>query len=207
VLALHYNVTFEGESAGHGEQERVALLLRAVQAGAAGIDMQGYTFHRPSKKGFCGEDRYSFTKGNPKEIVTDGEIIAAQCALIDRVHAMGAEVLLSCHPDIVMDATQVVELALFLEKRGADVIKIVTKAHTEEDMLEALRAMLWLKREVKTPVTYHAGGAAGRLTRVLNPILGGHIAFCVGHYNEASVKEQPELREVKAAVEAMRKLL
>ena len=205
VLALHYNVTYDGESAGHSEEERVDLLLRAVRAGAAGIDMQGYTFHRPSKKGFCGEDIYSFTKGDPKEIVTDGAVIAAQCDLIDRVHAMGAEVLLSCHPDIPMSATQVVELALFLEQRRPDIVKIVTRANSEEDMLEALRAMLWLRREVRTPVAYHAAGAAGRLTRILNPVLGGHIAFCVDHYNEASVREQPLLRVARGIVDGIKR--
>ena len=63
--------------------------------------------------GFCGEDIYSFTKGNPKEVVTDPEIIEKQCALIDRVHEMGGEVLLSCHPGIQMNTKQVVELALY----------------------------------------------------------------------------------------------
>ena len=98
------------------EEERVEALLRAVRAGAAGIDIQGYTYHLPSRSGFCGEDVYSFTRGNPKEIVTDAAVIAKQCALIEEVHQMGAEVLLSCHPGIPMTAEQVVELALFLEK-------------------------------------------------------------------------------------------
>ena len=71
ILALNYSNT-------SSEEERVASFLRAVDAGAAGIDMQGYTFHLPSKKDFCGEDKYSFTKGNPKEIVTDESIIAKQ---------------------------------------------------------------------------------------------------------------------------------
>lgn len=66
-----------------------------VEAGAAGIDMQGYTFHRPSKDGFHGENRYSFTVGNPKEVMMDPDIIEKQCALIEKVHAKGAEVLLS----------------------------------------------------------------------------------------------------------------
>ena len=62
VLALNYNKTLAGEDAGYAtEEERVESLLRAVRAGAAGIDMQGYTFHRPSKSGFFGEDNYSFT--------------------------------------------------------------------------------------------------------------------------------------------------
>ena len=115
VLALNYNHYPDWKPMGLTEQERVQSLLDAIDAGAAGIDMQGYTFHAPSKKEFCGEDCYSFTKGNPKEVVTDPEVIGQQCQLIEEVHRRGGEVLLSCHPGIVMSTQQVVELALFLE--------------------------------------------------------------------------------------------
>ena len=207
VLALNYNTTYEGENAGYSEDDRADLFLRAVEAGAAGIDMQGYTFHLPSKKGFCGENKYSFTNGNPKEVVTDESIIAKQSELIERVHSMGAEVLLSCHPGIPMTAEQVVDLALFLEKRNPDVIKIVTKAENEEDLWESIKTMSVLKREIKTPISYHANGPAGALSRILNPILGGQIVFCVDHYNEGSTMEQIDLRTAKAAIESMKKLI
>ncbi|MBE6943938.1 MAG: type I 3-dehydroquinate dehydratase [Ruminococcaceae bacterium] len=207
VLALNYNSTYTWESADFSEEERAKSLLRAVGAGAAGVDMQGYTFHLPSKSNFCGEDRYSFTKGNPKEIVTDEAIISKQCELIDKVHAMGAEVLLSCHPGIPMNSTQVVELAQFLEKRNPDIIKIVTKAETEDDLAECIRAMLLLKKEVKTPVSYHTNGSAGTLSRIINPLLGGKIAFCVDHYNEASTMEQIDLRTAASIVENMKKIM
>ena len=199
VLALNYGI-------GQTEEERVASLLRAVEAGAAGIDMQGYTFHLPSKKAFCGEDRYSFTAGNPKEIVTDPEIIEKQCRLIEQVHSMGAEVLLSCHPGIPMNCEQVVELARFLEQRGPDIIKIVTRANTQEDADECIRTMLALKKEIKTPVSYHANGNAGVVTRIINPLLGGQIAFCVDRYCEESTLEQLDLRTVRAMTDHMNKM-
>lgn len=207
ILALNYNNTYLWENAGLTEEQRVDSFLRAVQAGAAGVDIQGYTFDLPSKKGYCGKDGYSFTKGNPKEVVTDEKIIAKQCALIEKVHAMGAEVLLSCHPGIPMNAEQVVELALFLEKRDPDVIKIVTRAEDEMQLAEAMRAMLMLKKEVKTPVTYHAAGKAGMLTRVLNPVLGGHMAFCVDRFTESSTPEQVDLRVARDVVENLKKFL
>ena len=207
VLALNYNLTCDWKDAGLSEEEREESFLRAVSAGAAGIDMQGYTFHLPSKQGFCGKDKYSFTRGNPKEIVTDEAIISRQCELIERVHSMGAEVLLSCHPDIPMDRTQVVELALFLEKRKPDIIKIVTIASNEDEMIESLHAMTALKREVKTPVSYHASGPAGGLSRVINPVLGGHMVFCVEHYKESSTMVQVELRTAKTVVENLKKFI
>ena len=207
VLALNYNTTYEGKNAGYSEDDRAELFLRAVEAGAAGIDIQGYTFHLPSKKEFFGEDKYSFTKGNPKEIVTDDAVIAKQCELIEKVHAMDAEVLLSCHPGIPMTSEQIVDLALFLEKRNPDIIKIVTRADSEDDLAESIRTMLILKKEVKTPITYHANGKAGMLSRIINPLLGGQIAFCVDRYNEGSTMEQINLRTAMAIVENMKKII
>lgn len=207
VLALNYNLKYDWSSANYTEEEREALFLRAVSAGASGVDIQGYTYDLPSKNGFCGEDKYSFTKGNPKEIVTDTRVIEKQCAFIERVHAMGAEVLLSCHPAIPMRCEQIVELALFLEKRKPDIIKIVTIANTDEEMLESIKAILTLKKEVKTPVSYHAGGSKGALTRILNPVLGAQIAFCVDGFTEASTLEQLDLRTAKTVCEGLKKIL
>jgi len=206
ILALNYNTTYEGKNAGYSEDDRAELFLRAVEAGAAGIDMQGYTFHLPSKKEFCGKDKYSFTKGNPKEIVTDEGIIAKQSEFIETIHSKGAEVLLSCHPGIPMTAEQVLDLAHFLEKRNPDIIKIVTKAENEDDLAESIRTMLLLKKEVKTPVAYHANGKEGMFSRIINPLLGGQIAFCVDRYTEASVLEQIDLRTAAAVVQNVKKI-
>ena len=206
ILALNYNSKYDGTSANFSEEERIASLLLAVEAGAAGIDMQGYTCHLPSKKEFCGEDKYSFTKGNPKEIVTDSAIIEKQCEIIERVHSKGAQVLLSCHPGIPMNCSQVVDLALFLEKRNPDIIKIVTKAETEDDLAECIRTMTVLKKEIKTPISYHASGKAGMLSRIINPLLGSQIAFCVDRYCEASTFEQIDLRCTSEVVENVRKI-
>ncbi|MBQ6823232.1 MAG: type I 3-dehydroquinate dehydratase [Clostridia bacterium] len=206
ILALNYQ-SYDWEDQAAAEEDRVASLLRAVEAGARGIDLQGYTYHLPSKQGYCGEAEYSFTQGNPKEVVTDPAIIAKQCALIEKVHAMGAEVLLSCHPGVPMTAEQVVELALFLEERKPDLLKIVTVATNEEELAESFRAMVLLKKAVQTPVTYHAAGRAGALSRIVNPILGGHIAFCVDRFKENSVLEQIDLKTAKIILDHMERLL
>lgn len=206
ILALNYNRTFDWQDANYSEDERVESLLSAVEAGARGIDIQGYTYHLPSRDAFCGDDKYSFTKGNPKEVVTDDQVITKQCDLIERVHFMGAEVLLSCHPGIAMSAEQVVELALFLEKRNPDIIKIVTISNSEEETVESFRAMALLKKEVKTVVSYHAGGKAGALSRIVNPMLGSHIIFCVDRFNEGSTMEQLDLKTIRTIVDNMKKL-
>ncbi len=206
VLALNYNKKCDWSNCDFTEEQRAELFLKSIDCGAAGIDMQGYTFDVNSKLNFCGEDKYSFTKGNPAEIVTDEAIISKQCDLIEKVHNKGAEVLLSCHPGIPMNSTQVVDLALFLEKRNPDIIKIVTIAQNEEHLIESFKAMSLLKKEVKTKVSYHAGGKAGSLSRIINPVLGGHMIFCVDRFNEFSTMEQLDLKTVKAIVDNMKKL-
>ena len=106
-----------------------------------------------------------------------------------------------------MTSEQIVDLALFLEKRNPDIIKIVTRADSEDDLAESIRTMLILKKEVKTPITYHANGKAGMLSRIINPLLGGQIAFCVDRYDEGSTMEQIDLRTAMAIVTNMKKLL
>ena len=206
ILALNYNIKCSKASAGLTEEERVASFLRAAEAGAAGVDIQAYTFDLESKTAFCGEDKYSFTKGAPREVVTDEKIISKQCELIEKFHSMGTEVLLSCHPAIVMNAEQVVDLALFLRKRNPDIIKIVTLAKSEEDLYESIRAMTCLKREIDIPVAYHATGKAGIPSRIINPLLGGHIAFCVERYDESSDLNQIDLRTARTTVDNAFKL-
>lgn len=207
ILALNYNQSTDWVNIGLAEEERIETFLTAVRAGVAGIDMQGYSFHVPSKKTFCGEDKYSFTKNNPKEVVTDENIISKQCEFIERIHEMGAEVMLSCHPGIPMNANQVVELALFLEKRNPDIIKIVTAATNEDEMMESVVAMYLLKKEVRTPVSYHANGKYGALSRIINPTLGGQIAFCVDRFSETSTMEQLDLKTAKLVIDNIKRII
>lgn len=207
ILALNYNKTVNWEDCALTEEERVKSFYTAVDAGVAGVDMQGYTFHAPSRNDFCGKDKYSFTKVKPKEVVTDELIISKQCEFIENIHSKGAEVLLSCHPDTHMNSTQVVELALFLEKRNPDIIKIVTNATNEDEMIESIKTMLLLKKEVKTPVSYHAKGKFGGLTRIINPALGGQIAFCVDKFSASATMEQLDLKTAKTVIENLQKIL
>ncbi len=212
VLALNYNLAYEGEWHFYEstEEERTELLLTAAKAGAAAVDIQGYTFDLGSKNGFRNEFShlgYSFIKGNPKEIVVDSAVIEKQMEFIEKAHALGAEVLLSNHPGIPMTAEQVVELALFLEKRKPDVIKIVTVANNEEEMVEAFKAMTMLKKELKTPVSYHCSGKSGGLTRVVNPALGGFMCFCNDRYVRNADFAQPLVESAKVIFENLKNIM
>ena len=64
-----------------------------------------------------------------------------------------------------------------------------------------------LKSEIKTPVSFHCGGEFGGLTRVVNPVLGGQIAFCVNGESENATPGQLDLKTAKLAIENLKKLI
>ena len=66
--------------------------------------------------------------------------------------------------------------------------------------------MLMLKKELKTPISYHANGKFGGLTRVINPALGGQIVFCVDRYSSTSTMEQLDLKTAKTVIDGIKKL-
>lgn len=210
LLALNYVQNYDWTLQDIGEIERTDLMMKAVDAGASGIDMQGYTFDLESKNEFRKEFKhmeYSFIKDNPKEVVVDPKIIDKQCDLIERVHSKGAEVLLSTHTGTAMTGEQLVELALFLEKRNPDILKIVTTCESDDELIESFRAMTMLKKEVKTKVHYHCGGKRGMLSRIVNPLLGAYLVFCSNGFTESSNVEQPDLASSKAVIEKLKTIV
>jgi len=209
ILALNYNQSYEGPIYEADDEAKTELLLKGIEAGAAACDIQGYTFDLPSQTAFREEFLglgYSFIKDSPKEVVVDEKIIARQTEFIDKVHSLGAEVLLSNHVGVFMTSEQLCDFAAFLEKRNPDIIKIVANADTEEELAEAFRAMLMLKKEIKTPVSYHCNGKFGKLTRVVNPVLGGFMCFCNRQYSRNTANAQPLITTAKAAIDNMKKV-
>ncbi len=210
VMALNYNHDIEYNTYPATEEEKVALLMMAVDAGVSCVDFQGYTYDLESSKGFRQEFSnlgYSFTKNNPREVVVDQKIIDKQMELFERVHYKGSEVLLSTHTGVFMSTDELVELALFLEKRNADVLKFVTPCDTEEQLVESFKTMITLKKEIKVKTHYHCSGKCGSLSRIINPLLGGHLIFCVDRYGANSHTEQLDLETVKTVVDGMNKFI
>lgn len=209
ILALHYSQTYNYELFEIDEESRVEMLLRFLEAGGAAVDIQGYTYDRFSKSAFRSEFShlgYSFIRDNPLEVVVDPKVIEKQMELIDRVHHMGAEVLISTHPSVPMICEQVVDLALFLEKRNPDVIKIIAPCYNDDQLAECFKTMITLKKEVKTQVHFHCSGSAGSISRIINPILGGYLCFCSDGYTASSNFEQLDLQTAKTIIDNMAKI-
>ncbi len=202
ILALHYNRDYDGKPLGESDEKRMEQLLAAVEAGASAVDMQGYTFDPDMATALDGA-KQAFAKKSPREVTVRPETVEKQCAFIEKVHSLGAEVVLSTHTGIMMTAEETVELALMLEKRGADVVKIIGTAGSEDDIPECLRTVLALKKALKVKFAFHLGGAAGIPTRIMAPALGSYMLFCFEHYTQSSNFEQCHLASV---VDAFRRL-
>ena len=194
MLGLNYSRRYDWTEIVETEEERAELLMKAVEAGISAVDLLGYSFDLNSRGKFVGEDNYSFTKNNPLEIVTDKAVIEKQKEFIKRVHDMGKEVLLSTHPDIPMNGEQIIDLVNFLAERDPDIIKIVTRCNTEDELVEAYDTMRRLKKlGLRQKISFHCCGEMGRTTRLVNPVLGSYMCFCTKADDGNRIKEQLDI--------------
>ncbi|MDD5729077.1 MAG: type I 3-dehydroquinate dehydratase [Victivallales bacterium] len=164
------------------DDARQDILLAAADAGAAMIDVMG-DLYDPS----------------PLEITRNPEAIDKQKRLIDKIHAKGAEVVISSHmPESARTTEQVLEHMFEVAARGPDVVKIVTGVNNEDELAEAFRTTMTLKRELKIPFIHLCGGKFSRPHRFLSPALGVAICFAVPGYETKYGFNQPTIRAMKA---------
>lgn len=169
------------------DETRQELLLAAADAGAAMIDVMG-DLYDPS----------------PREITLNPVAIDKQKALIDKIHAKGSQVVISSHmPAEFRTCEQVLEHMLEVQSRGADVVKIVTGVNTPEELAEALKTTITLKRELKVPFIHVCGGKYNRPHRLMGPSLGVSICFAVPRYEPRYGMHQPTVRAMKAVQDNM----
>ena len=169
------------------DDERIELLLLGLEAGGTLCDVEGDLYHR-----------------EPNELTFDPEAVAKQEALIKRIHEMGGEVLISTHIHDFFDEEKTVKIALEQKRRGADVVKIVNFARTDDELMANLNIIHRLKKELDgTPFLYLANGEKCHLLRQMGARLGVCMYLCVQNYIAVSSKEQPLLRSMKIARDAL----
>lgn len=166
---------------------RQKLLLMAAEAGAAVIDVMG--------------DLYSPA---PDENTHDPEAIAKQKELIKEIHARGALALISSHSKRFMRAEEVLAQLEGFQDRGADIVKIVTKADTPEEYLETLRGTVLAYQRLKVPFIHISNGSYGRLHRMHGLSLGVAVTFAVHDYYADTSFFQPTIRDFRQVMEHTR---
>lgn len=176
-----YTMNYRGPGVEKSDEQLMEEQIMAVRAGASMIDMMGDMFGRA-----------------PLELTFDEKAVAKQKEVIDRVHALGGEVLLSSHTFVYMTADEVLRHTKTLEARGADFIKIAMSVHNEEELMDAMKTTTIVSRELKVPFLHICMGQYGKLHRAIGPMLGSCFALCVQQYTPAGHKEKPLLRAEKA---------
>lgn len=128
------------------DDERAEYLLLALECGADIADIRGDMF--------CAA---------PGELTEDNEAVEKQKKLIEKIHSMGKEVLMSSHLLFgdefrFITKERAVEIAKKHRARGADIAKIVAGADTEEHLLECFETITYLKKKADIPTVFLCGG-------------------------------------------------
>ena len=168
-----------GLNEGTSDEELTDGLLFGLKCGATLVDVMGDTFD-PS----------------PEELTTNENAIAKQMKLIDEVHKKGGEVLMSSHIYEFRNAERVIKIALEQQRRGADIVKIVTGAQTQEEELKNLEICRLLKQELKVPFLFLSDGKYSYLHRTVGPALGVCMWLCFREYDEFTYPGPPLLSNV-----------
>ena len=170
---------------GTDDEARQKYLLLAAQCGAEVIDVMG-DLYDPS----------------PLELTHDPAAIEKQKALIDRIHELGAKVIMSSHmTSTERSAEEVLAHLREQSSRGADILKIVVGMNTEKALLEGVRTLLLLRKELDKPFVFLGGGQFGRFIRYVGPQLGAAIEFAVHDYPVNQSYNQPTIRSFKGVME------
>ena len=159
-----------GSNKGKSDEELAEGLLTLAQCGAALCDVQGDLFS-------C----------HPIQMTEDKAAIEKQMELIEKIHAKGADVLMSAHTHCYLPEQK---------RRGADIIKIVTEADDMQQQLENMKMIDLLKRELGVPFLFLCSGECSLLRR-LGTRLGNCMALCVYEHDHLSTPGQPLLSVMK----------
>ena len=168
-----------GSNKGKTDEVLAEGLLMLADCGAALCDVQGDLFSR-----------------HPIQMTEDEAAIEKQMELIGKIHARGAEVLMSAHTNCYLPGEKVLELAMEQKRRGADIIKIVTDAADMQQQMENMKTVDLLKRELGAPFLFLSGGECSILRR-LGIKLGCCMALCVYEHDALSTPGQPLLSVMK----------
>ena len=156
------------------DEERAQLQLRAARQGAACCDVMGDLF--------CQAQR---------QMTDDPTAVRKQKQLIQEIHQLGAEVLISSHVSESMTADDALDHMMRMADRGADIAKLVTQANTPREYAQAVETLCTLKEKLPIPFIYLCSGRFGPLQRYSGLMLGSMLTFSVPRYTERVLGVQP----------------
>lgn len=168
------------ESKNLTEDDCVDLLMLALDCGATLLDIPGDLYDRSPQY----------------ELTANETAIKKQKALIDELHRRGGEVLMSSHTRKVISLEENLMIAKAHIERGADIIKIVNTAETDDEILTYISAMQKITSMTDKKLLLLSGGK-GQITRYIGPNFGVCMYLCVESHGPLDTPEQPLISNLK----------
>lgn len=165
------------------EEQYFDELLLALKCGATLIDMPGDSFS-PA----------------PDQLTYDQQAIRKQVDFSQKVHDLGGELLISSHVPDFRSEDYVLGMAFEQKRRGADIAKIVTFSHDDEQLTDNLKTTVRLRETLGIPFLFLSGGEKCRLHRLAGPLLGACMWLCVAYRAPITTPPQPLLSDVNEFV-------
>lgn len=165
------------------EEQYFDELLLALKCGATLIDMPGDSFS-PA----------------PDQLTYNEQAIRKQIEFSQKVHDLGGELLVSSHVPDFRSEDYVLGMAFEQKRRGADIAKIVTFSHDDEQLTDNLKTTVRLRETLGIPFLFLSGGEKCRLHRLVGPLLGACMWLCVAYRAPITTPPQPLLSDVNEFV-------
>ena len=147
-------------------------MLTAVECGAKIFDIRGAMFH-------VSKDEMTYA---PKAI-------EKQKKLIDKIHEMGAQALMSSHVFRYLTPNEALKIAEAQSERNVDIVKIVANSDTMEQLYSNLEITAMLANRIPQPVLFLSNGEFCRIHRIYGPYLSKPNLFLVGNNKEEGISQ------------------
>ena len=188
-LPIYVTCYSRGDVIEETDEDRAEYLLQALACGATMADIRG--------------DMFAPCEG---ELTLDEKAIEKQKLLIEKIHKMGKEALISSHVTLndqfrFLTKEEVLDIALAHQNRGADMAKIVTNADTDEELAENFKTFFFVKERLDIELLFLCNGKKALAHRLAGPLIGEPIIF---------VKEKRYATDLKATqqpIEVIAKLM
>ena len=175
------------QNEGFTDEQCVEVLLLAIESGATIVDIMGDMYDRGAKW----------------ELTENPEAVKKQKALIEKIHALGGEVLMSSHTSSNLTVEETLHIAKSHEERGADLVKIVNKTDAIEDLPKSFETIIELNKTLNKKFLYLESGPTQKLVRNLGPQLGVCTYLTCQSYGVADTPAQPKLTRLKKVIEGL----
>ncbi len=151
---------WEGGNFNGDEEQRLAALLEAVREGAAYVDL---------------------------ELLAPDE---SHRQMVQALEKTESRLIISWHNfENTPTRQELVGRMAMMQDKGADIGKIITTAHSHQDVLRVLQ-LLEVAEELGFPLIAFCMGRPGVISRVATTDLGGYMTYCAVNSGEATAPGQ-----------------